>query len=221
MSRLYPFGSNPGSGRNSIYSQSGYYNAVNSRRGSYTHTRDESQVSYDFGAGSKDRREGTGTVTDDVLSLTSTLDRIRTAKPNATYADNLWTQIDVLDDVKHMSDEVRSKGTFFNDKFTEELAQLKKTQNRLIETMIAENDKGIDLTGSSRPAGVPATGDINADSGDNIEDFFNGNLREQQELLHRRHNFDGIKRFVDDVEDHLASVGKAMREFDDSTKDHW
>ena len=203
-----------------MYSQTGYYNTGNSRRGSYTHTRDESQVSYDLGGGSKDRREGAAP-TDDVVSLTSTLDRIRTAKPNATYADNLWTQIDVLDDVKHMSDEVRSKGTFFNDKFTEELAQLKKTQNRLIETMIAENDKGIEFTGTSRPAGVPATSDGNANAGEDIEEFFNGNLREQQELLHRRHNFDGIKRFVNDVEDHLASVGKAMREFDDSTKDHW
>lgn len=221
MSRAYPYVSNPPSGRDSLYSQTGYFNTGSSRRNSYTHTRDESQVSYDFGGASKDRRDGTGIATDDALSLTSTLDRIRTAKPNATYADNLWTQIDVLDDVKHMSDEVRTKGTFFNDKFTDELAKLKKTQNRLIETMIAENDKGIELTGTTRPAGVPSGSDDDAEIGEKVEDFFTGNLREQQELLHRRHNFDGIKRFVDEVEDHLANVGKAMREFDESTRDHW
>ncbi|CAK9437302.1 uncharacterized protein LODBEIA_P16800 [Lodderomyces beijingensis] len=64
-----------------------------------------------------------------------TIDRIPSAKPSVTYSDRLWTQIDVLDDVKRMAEEVRVKGSFFDEKFTREMEKLKISQQKLMETM--------------------------------------------------------------------------------------
>ncbi|RCK59458.1 hypothetical protein Cantr_07454 [Candida viswanathii] len=65
----------------------------------------------------------------------ATIDKIPATKPTVTYLDKLWTQIDVLDDVKNMANEVRAKGSFFNDKFNMELDKLKALQEKLLSTM--------------------------------------------------------------------------------------
>lgn len=65
----------------------------------------------------------------------ATIDKIPATKPTVTYLDKLWTQIDVLDDVKNMANEVRTKGSFFNDKFNQELDKLKALQEKLLSTM--------------------------------------------------------------------------------------
>lgn len=72
--------------------------------------------------------------TQDTQSV-ATLDKVPPTKPSATYLDKLWTQIDVLDDVKKMAEEVRSKGSFFNDNFNQQLKKLKELQDKLLNTM--------------------------------------------------------------------------------------
>ncbi|CAH2350334.1 hypothetical protein CLIB1423_01S07756 [[Candida] railenensis] len=76
----------------------------------------------------------------DEHSIRST-DRISSTKPSITHADKLWTQIDVLDDVKTMSNQVKLRGSFFNEAFNAELASLKESQNKLLEVMAAQHGK--------------------------------------------------------------------------------
>ncbi|KAI5957115.1 hypothetical protein KGF54_000043 [Candida jiufengensis] len=64
-----------------------------------------------------------------------TIDKIPSVKPSVTYSDKLWTQIDVLDDVKKLSEEVKTRGSFFNNKFNNELSKLKQSQIELLRTM--------------------------------------------------------------------------------------
>ncbi|EMG48743.1 hypothetical protein SBY92_004056 [Candida maltosa Xu316] len=84
-------------------------------------------------------RSNTNMTADNYSSLdtqsVATIDKIPPAKPSVTYSDKLWTQIDVLDDVKSMANEVRTKGSFFNDKFNQELEKLKASQEKLLNTM--------------------------------------------------------------------------------------
>lgn len=89
-------------------------------------------------------RTNTNTNTQDMQSMMDnesirTIDKLLTAKPNVTYADKLWTQIDVLDDVKRMSDEVKEKGSFFNEEFNQKLNNLKDLQNKLLEVMSGQH----------------------------------------------------------------------------------
>lgn len=53
--------------------------------------------------------------------------------------DKLWTQIDVLDDVKRMSEEVKQNRSFFNDRFDDELEKLKFLQYKLLEVMARQH----------------------------------------------------------------------------------
>ncbi|KAI5969898.1 hypothetical protein CANMA_001040 [Candida margitis] len=65
------------------------------------------------------------------------IDKIPSAKPSVTYSDKLWTQIDVLDDVKRMAKESKVKDTLFNEKYIQKLAKLKESQDQLLQTMSA------------------------------------------------------------------------------------
>ena len=96
------------------------------------------------GAGSAYRlsRSNTNTTSDgyfanlDNQSIQS-IDQVPSAKPSVTYLDKLWTQIDVLDDVKRMAEDSKMKNTLFNDKYLEQLAKLKELQDQLLQTMSA------------------------------------------------------------------------------------
>lgn len=65
-------------------------------------------------------------------------DRLPSAKPNVTHLDKLWTQIDVLDDVKNMLSLVRQKGSFFNDDLNAVLGNLKQQQNSLLDVIASQ-----------------------------------------------------------------------------------
>lgn len=75
---------------------------------------------------------------DQLIRLT---DNVPTARPSVHYADKLWTQIDVLDDVKNMSNQVKLRESFFNDDFNEELNRLKASQNKLLAVLAAQHHK--------------------------------------------------------------------------------
>lgn len=65
------------------------------------------------------------------------IDQIPSAKPSVTYLDKLWTQIDVLDDVKRMAEDSKVRDTLFNEKYIQQLAKLKELQDHLLQTMSA------------------------------------------------------------------------------------
>ena len=96
------------------------------------------------GAGSAYRlsRSNTNTTSDGYLAnldnqSIQSIDQVPSAKPSVTYLDKLWTQIDVLDDVKRMAEDSKMKNTLFNDKYLEQLAKLKELQDQLLQTMSA------------------------------------------------------------------------------------
>ncbi|QEL63457.1 hypothetical protein CJJ09_005659 [Candidozyma auris] len=64
-----------------------------------------------------------------------TIDQLSTARPSVTMSDKLWTQIDVLDDVKRMAQDVRERGTFLNEEFGQKLVEMKEAQQRLLDVM--------------------------------------------------------------------------------------
>ena len=106
-------------------------------------TNTKSRPKPSLGSTSSFRLSRTNTsATDAYLSSTTqdaqssvTIDKIPSAKPSVTYLDKLWTQIDVLDDVKRMADEVRAKGSFFDERFTKEMEKLKILQDKLYKLL--------------------------------------------------------------------------------------
>lgn len=171
----------------------------------------------------------------DIQSIKTT-DRIPPAKPSVTYLDKLWTQIDVLDDVKNMSDQVRLKGSFFNDKFNEELKELKQLQNRLFEVMSKQHfssysDKDYQkqlykLNVATPNASTPQLLKKITDEGTNpvnekLTEFFENDAQDLKHLLYKKKNFDAITHYVEDIKASLDNVGESMKKFDESTRDLW
>lgn len=119
---------------------------ASSTSSSFMHQRTPSAVGSNLGMGGSRNKSSaqlsfrlSRTNTQDLQSLGGdsirTVDKILSSKPSVTYMDKLWTQIDVLDDVKRMSEEVKRNRSFFNDRFDAELEKLKLLQNKLLEVM--------------------------------------------------------------------------------------
>lgn len=70
-------------------------------------------------------------------------DKVPSVKPNVDYQDKLWTQIDVLDDVKKMGEQVAEDGSFFTEEHNNSLRQLRHAQLELLRTIEA-SDKVVD-----------------------------------------------------------------------------
>lgn len=184
---------------------------------------------------SQTNTNNTDTYSNDVQSI-KTIDRLPTAKPSVTYLDKLWTQIDVLDDVKNMSNQVRLKGTFFNDKFNEELEKLKSLQNKLFEVMSNQHFKSYSdkdyqkqlykLNVATPNASTPQL--LNQISekernpqNERLTEFFANDVEDLKHLLYKKQNFDEISQYVEDVRVNLDNVGQSMKKFDESTRDLW
>lgn len=160
-----------------------------------------------------------------------TIDRIQSAKPSVSYLDKLWTQIDVLDDVKDMSNEVKLRGSFFNDKFNLELSTLKLLHNKLLETMATQHftatthKKQISrlnssVTNDTASASVPATEDERARKlQEKTDEFFQPS--QGQDILHRKQNFEEVNHYVNEINQNLQTVAASMNRFDETTKEMW
>ncbi|EGW34223.1 uncharacterized protein SPAPADRAFT_59653 [Spathaspora passalidarum NRRL Y-27907] len=208
--------------------------------------------------GASDRylsRTNTGT-TDPYIAATNaesqsivTMDKIPSAKPSATYSDLLWTQIDVLDDVRNMASEVRNRGSFFNDKFNEELSKLKQSQNKLLETMSTQHFSDLDasehqkqLYHLSRMAPVrQSSGNLldeenivheNEESKDAFEHkkrqqekinvfFKEDDLELKNQTIYKKQNFDDVNQYVSEIKQDLQVLGESMKQFDESTREIW
>lgn len=180
-----------------------------------------------------------------------TIDKIQGAKPAVTYADKLWTQIDVLDDVRNMAEEVRKKGSFFNDQFNQDLQKLKLLQSKLLETMstqqfsdLSTNEHQKQLYYPSMVSNQPTqqqkqqnphgpenlVGDDDVDNAeknkkkreDKINAFFqDDDLDYKNQTIYNKQKFDEINQYVEEVKKDLANLGAVMKEFDESTKEIW
>ncbi|KAK6459021.1 uncharacterized protein RJT20DRAFT_132174 [Scheffersomyces xylosifermentans] len=151
-----------------------------------------------------------------------TIDKIPSTRPSVSYSDKLWTQIDVLDDVKKMANQVRQKGSFFNEKFNEELAKLKESQNKLLDTMSSQhfNDIGNKERSRQLASANPRTSSLNliptTSSTSNPREDLMGSIAEsnsaESEKIKKRHEKSKLKQeklnsFFDDED-----VSKSSRD---------
>ncbi|EDK36868.2 hypothetical protein PGUG_00966 [Meyerozyma guilliermondii ATCC 6260] len=143
-----------------------------------------------------------------------TLDHIPSAKPSVSYSDKLWTQIDVLDDVRKMASDVRERGSFFNEKFNSELEAMKTSQDRLIDIM-ASQDFDSNLQ-QERFRVEPNTTD-KLDS--SLFSFFDNEGQDRQHVLYKKENFDEMNNYVHDIKVQLQRVGEAMEDFNGVTSE--
>lgn len=177
-------------------------------------------------------RSETNTTTDVNLNLDNqslrTVDQLSTARASATMLDKLWTQIDVLDDVKKMAQEVQERGSFLSEEFSEKLIQMKEAQQRLLDVMgrhheLSEKSRQemkeqLEQTPIERMEEEAIRKDNEAKQ-KKMHDFFFGNERENTN--EETKDFDELNDYVDDVRQNLAAVAKSMAKFDDTTKDLW
>lgn len=154
------------------------------------------------------------------------LDYLPSARPNVTFLDRLWSQIDVLDDVKALSNEVMSRGSFFNDKFNEDLVALKQLQNAVLELMarlhadnLINNDHQRkmaemsqaheDLLDSEEPAKQE-----NLLKAQILHDFFEDERTDFKNILYKKQSYEDLNVSVEKIKITLRKLGRSMKEFD-------
>lgn len=150
-----------------------------------------------------------------------TLDQLSTAKASVAMLDKLWTQIDVLDDVKAMARDVRESGSFFSDDFNDALAQVKVLQRRLLDVMVQHHDMSERAREERRKVALVEQA---SDLGDHeltkqrMHSFFFG-LGSDDGAQAR--DFDELNEYVEEVRDRMGDVGERMQRFDDAAKLLW
>lgn len=157
-----------------------------------------------------------------------TVDQLSTARASVTMLDKLWTQIDVLDDVKKMAQEVQERGSFISEDFSEKLIQMKEAQQRLLDVLgrnheISEKNrqemKQQLQQGPIERMEEEAIRKDNEAKQKKMHEFFFGAERENTD--EETKDFEELNDYVDDVRESLAAVAKSMAKFDDTTKDLW
>ncbi|EGV65614.1 hypothetical protein CANTEDRAFT_102086, partial [Yamadazyma tenuis ATCC 10573] len=106
-----------------------------------------------------------------------------------------------------MSGQVRDKGSFFNDKFNEELNKLKLSQEKLIEVMANQQFKNVSFEKSKqrvKPGASHSESDNNSDAEedadtskqkqrqDKFKDFFGPKKRGGSHVVYKKQNFDDM-----------------------------
>lgn len=164
----------------------------------------------------------------DMQSL-RTLDQLSTAQASVTMLDKLWTQIDVLDDVKNMARDVKERGSYFSEDFSKSLGLVKESQLRLLEVMNrhhvlsetsrqqqkAQHSQKVEVLGGMDEEGIKKDSEMKRQK---MHDFFYG--KDDADGAQRR-DFDELNEYVRDVHDRLADVGENMKNFDDVTRQLW
>lgn len=130
-------------------------------------------------------------------------DKIPSSRPNVDYQDKLWTQIDVLDDVKRMSEQVSmDNDSFFNAEHSKAINELRLSQVELLTT-IKNSEKLVDQ------------------NFDHSEIWDSKDIEDVRDKLYNKEYFDSIASSVDKVRDRLDNVGKSMKKIDELTRDIW
>lgn len=69
------------------------------------------------------------------IAIHKPIDRIPSMRPTIDNQDKLWTQIDVLDDVRQMEKDISQRGSFFDSDHTNCIEKLKNSQLKLLSQM--------------------------------------------------------------------------------------
>lgn len=163
------------------------------------------------------------------LQSIQTLDQLSTARASVAMLDKLWTQIDVLDDVKKMAEEVNERGSFLSEKFTALLGQLKESQQRLLDVMAKHAEKS-EQNRMRRKKGARETADRSDLSSDAIKRESEDTKKRMQEFFFsqskdddnpQRRDFDELNEYVGEVQHHMTDVGEHMKTFDEEMKKLW
>ncbi|OBA20902.1 hypothetical protein METBIDRAFT_41139 [Metschnikowia bicuspidata var. bicuspidata NRRL YB-4993] len=159
-----------------------------------------------------------------------TVDRLPIARASVAALDKLWTQIDVLDDVKAMAEEVDRTGGFFTDDFSISLAQLKSSQSRLLEVISRHQALSDRAREQRRQLAKEHSELVSVDEEDILQqqertrkrmsDFFSATAAPLVETAQSR-DFDELNEYALEVRDSLGEVSEKMRDFDLVTKKLW
>ncbi|KAM9928731.1 hypothetical protein OXX80_007715 [Metschnikowia pulcherrima] len=159
----------------------------------------------------------------------ATVDQISTARASVAISDKLWTQIDVLDDVKAMAEEVDRTGGFFNEEFSNSLDQLKHSQSRLLDVIsrhqaqsdTAREQRREQAREHSKVVGVDEDGisSYQEQTRKRMSEFFAGPAEPLENAQSR--DFDELNEYVSEVRRGLGEVSEKMTQFDEITKKLW
>lgn len=168
-------------------------------------------------------------LTTDSASI-NTMDQISTARPAVTMLDKLWTQIDVLDDVRSMAQEVQEKGSFLGAEFNARLQAMKEAQLKLLELMKKQellSEQARQTRADLREEQVQGPfkqEDIERDleiKQKRMQDFFFSQGNNENSTKQRKREFEELNDHVLDVRSNLDQVARSMADFEDATKDLW
>ncbi|GMM37214.1 hypothetical protein DASC09_045390 [Saccharomycopsis crataegensis] len=124
------------------------------------------------------------------------VDKIPSVQPTVNYQDKLWTQIDVLDDVKKMSNEAIENNSFFTPQYENNLKDLKKTQMNLL-TSVKKLEKKLDSSFDQKKVWFEF--DIDLDR-----------LKELK-YLYNKDYFENVQSSIEDVRKKLDDVSRLMK----------
>lgn len=158
------------------------------------------------------------------------VDQLLTARASVAILDKLWTQIDVLDDVKAMAEDVDRTGGFFNADFSALLGQLKASQARLLEVVSRHQEQGDRAREQRRELAKQHSEVASVDeqgihqhqerTRQRMTEFFSGEAMPVAEGGQLR-DFEELNEYVLDVRHSLGEVSEKITKFDQVTKRLW
>lgn len=164
------------------------------------------------------------------LEILPTIDRIPVSRASVAVLDKLWTQIDVLDDVKAMADTVSKKGSFFAGDFSSSVEKIKVAQGKLVEKMKSHQTasknahREEERLYSNKPnseVSMPGENDTeNEELQKRMNDFF---ALPPKPVSHdpKLQDFDELGNYISEVRRSLRDVLDHMQEFDDVRRKLW
>lgn len=158
-----------------------------------------------------------------------TIDQIPTARASVAMLDKLWTQIDVLDDVKLMAETVGKHGSFFNEEFTQSLRLMKESQERLLDKVEAhqnacnkarEQQEKLFTYNANTSTEAKHEGEEHEQIQKRMDEFFSLPPKPATEDSKLR-DFDELDQYVNEVRSSLRDVLEQMKNFDDVRRKLW
>ncbi|ODV74832.1 uncharacterized protein CYBJADRAFT_63147 [Cyberlindnera jadinii NRRL Y-1542] len=123
------------------------------------------------------------------------VDKVPRARHTVDYQDMLWTQIDILDDVRKMSTETREQGGFFSREHSVAMSSLRDSQSALLKELKL-SDAAMDKSDVHRSL------------------WDSESLDEVKGKLYNREQFDKVRESLGGVKLGLEGVSGTMRRFD-------
>lgn len=158
-----------------------------------------------------------------------TIDQIPTARASVAMLDKLWTQIDVLDDVKAMAETVGKHGSFFTDEFTQSLRSMKESQEKLLDKVEAhqiacnkarEEQEKLFTYNANQPSETSQEEEEHELIKKRMDEFFSLPPKPTTEDSKLK-DFDELDQYVNEVRSNLRDVLEQMKNFDDVRRKLW